>query len=406
MVENWNKKFAFYAVSLYRVGNYTDSALVGSIMFEKAVYSLLKAKQISRNDVKRSLPIRTGELQHAINLMCEKYSQYNWDILDGIRRNIRNEITHEIDINEIDRDKIQPMILFIWEALEPLSYQAYNGIIDNIDFLTADYTVVDIREIFNENLQDILAKDYQFNTFELEDFHDLFKLRNKMISLGSKIKREMLKIDYKNELFIDIISKVDTTSAYVWMCIHLYDIKRKRIDSASASILGTPLDLRIYFDIGGGAYQVRQDYYKFLRSDYFANFQDNCDLNGIELFDNDWYSFIVNRVSLSELSTEDMNRKILEAEEKLAEYDEHSKITWNRMLCGYIIKRGEISFEEIKKKLEDIIKLYYCFEDFRQHELKRNKIQFKYHIHNFCTKKSYTRPTPYSTKHLNFQGLK
>ncbi len=412
MAKDWNEKFAFYAVALYRVGNYTDAALVGSIMFEKSIYTLLERKGIDKDFVKNDLKQKkqnnsnykyTGELQHAINLMCKEYSKYDAKKIHNIR-DFRNKITHQLNINELEREreKIQPMVSFVWEILDLSSYRKYDGRIDSINFLTADYAVVDIREIFNENIQDILAENYLFNDFKLEDFQELYKLRDKMISLASKIEKEILKVDYKDELHIDIISKVDTTSAYVWMSMNLRNEKRERINSASASILGTPLDLRIYFDIGGGAYQVRQDYYEFLSSDYFANFRNNNDLNGMEIFDNDWYCFMIDRTLLSELTTEEMNRKILEAEKKLAEYDEHSKISWNRMLCGYIIKRGEISFEEIKKKLEDIIKLYYCFEDFRQRELKRYKIEFKYQMHNLCIKKSYKQPIAYSEKDLNF----
>ncbi len=403
MAENLNRKFAFYTVALYRVGNYTDAALVGSIMFEKAIYSLLNEKNISKEYVRINKKEK-GNLQFAINLLCKRYPQFKWKDLDKIRKKIRNEITHEVDINEIKRDKIESMILFIWEALDESNYKLNNGRIDNISFLTADYAVMDVREIFNENLQDLLAKDYKFNNFVLEDFQELYGLRNKMISLGSKIKKEMLKVDYKNELFIDIISKVDTTSAYVWMSMNLYNENRKRIDSASASILGTPLDLRIYFDIGGGGYQVRQDYYKFLKSNYFSNFKDNTNLSDMEIFDNDWYCFIVDRVPLSALTAVDINHKIVKAEEKLAKYDEHSKISWNRMLCGYIIERGEISFENIKNKLEVIIDLYYCFEYFRQHELQRKKISFNYNIRDKCNKR--IRPIAYSAKHLNIKVKK
>ena len=412
MVENWNEKFAFYAVALYRVGNYTDAALVGSIMFEKAIYTLLERKGIDKDFVKNDLKQKksnksinkyTGELQYATILTCSKYPNYTQREFDRIRK-LRNDITHQLDIDEIKRESIEPMVALVWKILDESSFNQYSGKINNIDFLTADYTVVGMREMFNENLQDMLAKDYQFNNFELEDFQELYKLRDKMISLGSKIKKEILKIHYKDELYIDIISKVDTTSAYVWMSMNLRNKKRERINSASVSILGTPLDLRIYFDIGGGAYQVRQDYYKFLRSDYFANFQDNLNLKDMEIFDNDWYCFIVDRVPLSALTPEDMNYKILKAENKLAEYNDNSKITWNRMLCGYIIERGEISFENIKNKLEVIIELYYCFEYFRQRELQRKIIPFEYNISDKCRKR--IRPITYDAKSLNIRGIK
>jgi len=395
-MEEWNKKFAFYAIALYRIGNYTDAALVGTIMFEKAVYAILKKKGINRQSINiRSKSEKRGELQLAIELICQYNPQLDHNVLDSIRRNVRNKITHEIDINEIDRDIIKPMILFIWETFDNETFNNYNGFIERVDFLTADYSVVGMREILNKNLQDELAKGYPFNEFKPEDFQELYKLREKIFSLGSRIKNEILKVHFKEELYIDIISKVDTTSAYVWMSMNLYDEKRDKIDSASASILATPLDLRIYFDIGGGGYQVRQDYYKFLKSDYFLNFKNNIDqdkLKDIELFDNNWYCFIVDRAKLTELENSDVIKKAEEAEKKLEAYDEDSKITWNRALVGYIIKRGKISFEEIQSKLEIIIKLYYCFERYRQDRLGREKIPFNYNIENLCHKKIQSKP--------------
>jgi len=402
MLEKRNKRFAFYTVSLYRIGNYTDAALIGAMMFEKAIYFLLKNKNISKQYVADNRG-NQGDLQYAISLICKKYSKFDAEKLNSIRL-LRNDITHGLYLDEIEREKLIFMILFTWETLDELSYKKYSGDINKIDFLTADYHVVDIREMLNENLQDILAKDRQFKAFELEDFQELYKLRRKIISLGSRIKKEVLKINHKNELFIDIISKIDTTSAYVWMSMNLYNEDRKRIDSASASILGTPLDLRVYFDIGGGGYQVRQDYYKFLKSDYFFNFIENIDLNDMELFDNDWYCFIVDRAHLSKLSIEEIKDRAKKAEDKLKEYDENSKLSWNKMLCGYIFKRGEVSFEEIKKKLEIVIKLYYCFEYFRQRELQRKEISFKYDIANMCKKR--TKPPTYLAKNIKLKEKK
>lgn len=402
MIEERNKNFAFYAVSLYRIGNYTDAALIGAMMFEKAIYSLLKNKNIDKRYVRNNKE-NQGDLQYAISLICEKYSNFDARKLHSIRE-LRNKITHGLYLDEIERKKLESMILFTWSVLDKSSYKKYSGDINKIDFLTADYHVVHIREILNENLQDILAKDRQFKTFELEDFQELYKLRSKIISLGSRIKKEVLKINHKNELFIDIISKIDTTSAYVWMSMNLYNEDRIRIDSASASILGTPLDLRVYFDIGGGGYQVRQDYYKFLQSNYFFNFNENINLDDMELFDNDWYCFIVDRVQLSELSIEDIKIRAKKAEDKLKEYDENSKLSWNKMLCGYIFKRGEISFEEIKKKLDIVIKLYYCFEYFRQRELGRKEILFKYDIANICKKS--IKPQTYSVNNIKLKEKK
>jgi hypothetical protein len=387
MKNEWNQKFAFYAVALYRVGNYTDAALVGSIMFEKAVYILLDAKGIKHQLINKTTPQNKGVLQYAIHIMCQKYSKYNENDIQEIRKNIRNEITHEIEIYHISRKKIWPMLYFIWEVLDTKSFQKYKGNVDAIDFLTADYAVVDIRELFNENLQDVLAEKHSFQAFGIKDFEELYLLREKMISLGARIKQEILKVKFKNELYIDIISNINTTSAYVWMSMNLHNSEnRERINSASVSILTTPLDLRIYFDIGGGAYQVRQDYYKFLRSEYFKNFLTHIDLEGIELFDNDWYCFIVQRTPLVDFDDQQIGKQIEEAEEKLLQYQDKI-ITWNRLLFGYILERGDITFDEIESKLRIIIDMYYCFESFRQKELGREKVAFNYNVMSMCKPK-------------------
>ena len=387
MINKLNEKFAFYAVALNRVANYTDSALVGSIMFEKAVYSLLKAKGISRQDISNEKPKYKGDLQYAIEKMCDMYKEYDKKEIQRIRKNIRNDITHEVEIYNISRKKIWPMLNFVWKALDNKSFKKYRGKVDEIDFLIADYAIVDIREVFNENLQDILAKEYIFSSFQEKDFEELYFLREKMISLGARIKQEILKIKFKNELYIDIISNINTTSAYVWMSMNLHNSEnRERINSASASILTTPLDLRIYFDIGGGAFQVRQDYYAFLQSDHFKNFKKHIDLEDIELFDNDWYCFIVKRKLLTDFTDKELEEQIQESKEKLLKYRDKI-ITWNRLLFGYILRRREITFGEIEKKLLTIIKMYYCFEVFRQKELGREKISFNYNVMQMCKPK-------------------
>ena len=92
-------------------------------------------------------------------------------------------------------------------------------------------------------------------------------------------------------------------------------------------------------------------------------------IKNIEIFDIDWFCFIVDRAHLEkELQEDKMQEKIIKAECELKE-NRNNKITWNRLLCGYIIPRKTIKYQEVKKKLEIIIQFYNCFENY----IKRNK---------------------------------
>mgnify|MGYP003967679727 FL=1 len=369
MPEKWDKRFALYAVALCRCGNFQEAALVGCIMFEKAIYHLLKEKGISEQNISDQKPSNKGEFEYALNEACKHYTDedklkdFTKNELHEIRRR-RNDIIHSNkDINDIDGKYIKRMILFIWWIYDKSNYEKYNGTIKEIKFLKADYI---IREILRE-LEDPYAPvdQHDFEEFEMSDFEDLQKMRKKFVFLESKIKNFILD-ESQNELDIDSISRVDTTSAYVWMGLNKGINKKNKINSASPSILATPLDLRIYLDFGGKAYQERRDYYKFLKSDIFTGFKKRKDLKDITIFDIDWYSFIIDKTPLFELTEGEMDKKINHAETKL-NHDEQKNniISWNRVLLGYIIDRRKIGYNEIKEKLNSIITLYYYFDHYR-----------------------------------------
>lgn len=385
MPEEWDEKFAFYAVALCRGGKNQEAALIGCIMFEKAIYHLLKKKGIAEHDIENDKPHNQGVFQFAINEVWRHYAgQYELSVfkqkndLHTIRKQ-RNDIIHGYkDIKDIDAEYIKDMILFVWWIYDNSNYLRYNGIINEIKFLTADYTIRDMHRNLYDSEQNLLTDQPDFYGFEIIDFEDLYTLRGKIVFLGLKIRNwisdrqyEVFNKKYQNQLDTDIISRVDTTSAYVWMSLNQLTSKNGRINSASASILGTPLDLRIYFDIGGKAPKLRQDYYEFLKSPSFKDFKEKNDSKDIEIFDVDWYSFIFNRKPLSELTNKDMNERIAKAEKKLANLvNDDSPISWNRLLCGYIIERREIHYNEILEKLDVIIKFYYHFEHFRESQNK------------------------------------
>lgn len=371
-MNNWNKKFTFYAVALYRIGNYTDAAVIGSIMFEKAVYYLLENRMDFDPDrIKEEAQRRgKGPLQSAIDLLFNDESdRNNRDHLHDLRIEVRNKIVHKINLNEIKRNNIVDMLKFIWETFDPDTYKKFDKEIPKIDFLTADFAVMDVRELLNRQE----SEPELFTKFETEDFKELYKLRKKFISLKPRIEKDLLQ---DNIIEIDILSKIDTTSAYVWMSMHKNGQERQRISAASVSILGTPLDLRIYMDFGGEAIEERQNYFNFLKTKDFRNFWRKKKrgmtaprIKDIQIFNIDWFSFVFDQALLeNELEKNTMIENIRKAERELKE-NQNNKVTWNRMLCGYIIPRKTIEYQDIKNKLAIIIQFYDCFEEY----IKRNK---------------------------------
>ena len=365
MTKDWNKEFAFYAASLYRIGNYTDATLVCVIMFEKAIYTLLEKKGIDKDYLKDNLPPKTGELKFAINELCQEYSEYDSDQLQNIRIYTRNNIVHgTIAIEKIDPNIIKTMIILTWRMLDKERYQKYGKTPEKIGFLIADYHVVGMRELFNKQLSDELAKKETFNKFVLSDFEELYLMRNKMFSLASKIEEEILQPKYEGTIKIDLISRVDTTSAYVWMPMNTYNDRGEKLTSASASILATPLDFRIYLDIGGATHQVRKDYYTYLQSNEFKKVIEENTIERLEYFDVDWYCFITEQNYIGKYNDIKIQDKINTAMAKLEEYEDKI-ITWNKLLVGFIMDRDDITFEDIQKRLEFILKLYSDFITFQ-----------------------------------------
>ena len=365
MAKDWNKEFAFYAASLYRIGNYTDATLVSTIMFEKAIYTLLEKKDIDKNYVLENKESWQGELQFAIDLLCQKYLEYDSHQLHKIRKYTRNNIVHgTIAIEKIDPNIIKAMIIVTWRMLDKERYQKYGKTLEKIDFLIADYHVVGVREYFNKQLSDERAKNEKFITFDLSDFEELYLMRNKMFSLASKIEEEILQTKYEGKIKIDLISKVDTTSAYVWMPMHAYNEVGEKLSSVSASILATPLDFRIYLDIGGATHQIRKNYYAYLQSDEFKKVIEENNIEGLEYFDVDWYCFITDSNYIGMYDDIKIQDKIDAAITRL-DQDEEKIITWNKLLVGFIMERGDITFVDIEKRLEFILKLYSDFKIFQ-----------------------------------------
>jgi len=362
-----NKDFAFYAASLYRLGNYTDAALMSAILFEREIYDRLDNTGLKRNykDYKGNKKDKTLNMAIKEITANDKGSYYALNHIRGIR----NKITHESNVydlkqlHDVKQKDIRQMVREVWRYFDNSSYQSYDGDINKIDRLKADYHVVGIREIFDDEL----LPEHEFKKITNKDFNDLFKLRDKIHCLSTMIEDDILDNNQHN-IHIDLISKVDTTSAYVWMPMTMRNKQREKITSASASILATPQDFRIYIDLGGAAYSIREQYYDFLSSNELTNLLDKDKPDGLKIFSNDWFCFFTEKPQdISVLS--DINKiqnEIKLAREKLSRFKETDILTWNRLLIGYVIPRKEIPYDEIKTRLKYIIELYVGFEKYRK----------------------------------------
>jgi len=186
--------------------------------------------------------------------------------------------------------------------------------------------------------------------------------------------RKLFLTAYRN-LEVDVVGKIDSSSAYAWMVINLIrpgqGLLIDHVHYAFASVLATPLELRIFIDFGSEAYMSRGDWYSFVETDVFRNFV--LKHNGLQIFDTEWYSFVTGRQEAVEvISGVDFTGRIEEAKRLLSEYQEQRKvIPWGRLLPGFIIGRGRISYDEISRNLEKIVRLYYKFEKYRRDVLKR-----------------------------------
>ncbi len=363
-----NKDFAFYAASLYRLGNYTDAALMSAILFEREIHDRAGKLGIPLTFLTKKGDERNKHLAEIMNDLEPSIEKILYLQLTYIR-GVRNNITHDSNIYDlkqlhiVKQKDIRQMVKEVWRYFDNSSYQNYDGDVNRIDRLKADYHVVGIREIFDDEL----LPENQFRKITNKDFNDLFKLRDKIHCLSTMIGDDILDNSQHN-IHIDLISKVDTTSAYVWMPMTMRNKQREKITSASASILATPQDFRIYIDLGGAAYSIREQYYDFLSSNELANLLGKDKPDGLKVFSNDWFCFFTEEPrNISVLSdTDKIQNEIKLAREKLLSFKETDILTWNRLLIGYVIPRKEIPYDEIKSKLEYIIELYVSFEKYRK----------------------------------------
>jgi len=369
---NWCGRCAFYAASLLRLGNFIDAGFVAAVLFEKYLED-----EMGRHGLQRSC---NGDfICNAIDELARiNPSRYPSTKLHEIRK-IRNRCVIHADnafqcyndpeAKEGLKGQISRLVQFVWQKLDPVTFNRYLAP-DRIPLLQADYGLMAVREFFQNDEIEISPHESQIHQ---DDFEDLMHMRKHFLQLTGVLNQGVLR-DYPN-LELDIVSTVDETSGYVWLAANLRknsdDHLRDRIRQASASVIATPLDVRISMKFGGEAPSFRDDYYSFLKTPEFSDFVGRNE--GLQLFDVDWYSSIIKSVPASEhLGSDEFHQALRAARLRLKTYAEARRIiSWDRLLTGYVISRQTLSYASIVEKLQVIIEIYYRFERYRRDQLGR-----------------------------------
>ena len=369
----WGKTFAMYAASLLRQGNFVDAGFVAAILFERHIENSMRSRGLKKssngdflfdaiNRLSSIDPVGFNRRQlHRLRKIRNQYVIHTDDALEGYKdQTERERLKKEISL----------LVDFVWRSFNLESVEEYRAI-QEIPLLTADYAVLAVREFFQD---DTVEVEVDNPAIERRDFHDLIHMRKHLLHLSGYIQRKIL-CDYPN-LGVDIISRADTTSAYVWLAINLlrpgWDNQRDRIRNASASIIATPLDIRICISTGGEGYIPRKDWYRFVESPAFRGFVNATP--GLQMMNVDWHCFITDRYEARTfVGSQTFRDELLEARQLLAACQERRGImTWERLQTGFIIGRDNIGYEAICEQLKTIIRLYYLFEKYRRDTLKRS----------------------------------
>ena len=294
-------------------------------------------------------------------------------------KKLRNDIAHYLMKRESMLGTRTDLIYYVWSELLPESFQYYMDkhtqnfeeyptIISAIGEIEADYMVKAIDETTK-----IDPKPKNYINILKNDFQDLFEIRRKLLPLRAYLKNWLQRKHAKSGLTTDIVTPIDTTSAYIWVPLVKYDFQiaqQAGVYNCAVSILVTPLDFRVYMDFGGYAVVERAAYYRFLGSPEYHTSMEPFENSGeIEIFDIDWFCFIAERAHLGAIRDIVNTDRIKLAEKKLAKHASNPPITWNRMLHGYILKRENVPDEGItlkwvKKRLEWVIQFYQEFNKF------------------------------------------
>jgi hypothetical protein len=363
-----------YIAGLYRLNYFVVSGYVAANTFESIINKFL--------DSQGKLDFLC-ETQECLHKKIEKLDTFllkkQLDISTStdeliLIKEIRNDIVHGF-IRDVGKEKIEEIVQFIWEVIREDSYLSLN----DIDLKTAQYWVRDFEVITSKEVTHSFKRDTK--EIKKDDFYDLYTMRHKLLSFENYLHTEQCLGKYKN-FKVDNVSAVNPTSAYVWLAIVESEIKsRKKIFGPSISILVTPLDLRVYLDFGGFAYDERLKYYKFLQK--FNAKEINLDKKNLYIFDIDWYAFFGEKNKYEEyIVTAEMQEKAKKMQMEIKKVDKNVPLSWNKLLIGYIYERESLldeslSFKYLWSKVENIIHLYKYFRQVSK-DIDRPKPKYQY----------------------------
>jgi len=295
-------------------------------------------------------------------------------------RHHRNAIIHGHEETNLFPEDTFEFIIYIWAELANSSFETHlrhfkdvpaigcEEMLKSIWEISADYMIRAVDEL------KVRDGDETYSGLSSNDFENMFELRRKMAGLQNDLK-EWLKgpENIVSHLTTDILTTIDTTSAYMWMPFVSSHINPGNIPvgiyNCCVSILATPRDFRIYMDFGGYAKEQRFAYYQFLASkDYESWFGNHKSDEEMKVFDIDWYSSIFNAMPLNDWVGSNQMRITLAAEKLIIA---RRPVTWNRMLHGYCIDAESLSsidslcFNRITGYLHKIIDFYGVFSSFK-----------------------------------------
>ena len=396
-------------VGHYRLGSEKIALYLAATIFESFVNSKLRLKGWDEGKIERvGLDTKIDELEKAdlgtdslftYQDIFQKYHDYGQvkifsrSVIERENqvekrlhnfRQLRNKVIHnqKVPLFAVQSNVIEDWIIYLWSELAHDSFEKAYGkrkgresVIDTLPEHTADYMIRAIDEV--EFLKKDRARGHAAGKTVItpKDFDNLFELRGKLVFLKNYLSDWLP--EEADFLQTDILTTIDTTSAYIWMPLvsqKLADDSRHGVYDCSVSILATPLDLRVYMDFGGFTRDQRKAYYDFLDGspEYETLIEDLKGKPGLEVFDIDWYSAISNRSNLSDW-LDQREQALAGARDKIkgTAKPENSPITWNRCLHGYVISKydlaegGVIDFAMIEPKLRDIIALYQAFNTYK-----------------------------------------
>lgn len=395
-------------VGRYRLGSEKVALYLAGTLFEGLINSKLKGWDTTRiENTDMVTKINAIETSSLLNDSLFRYrdvflSYHNYDKVKAFStsdservsqvksrlhnfRLLRNKVMHgqQVPVAAKQSNVIEDWILYLWSELAHDSFKrsyskcaSGSNVINTLFEHTADYMVRAVDEVDFIRKDRVCGHSSGKTVFVAKDFDNLFDLRRKLVFLKNYLSEWLPK--EANFLQTDILTTIDTTSAYIWMPIVSRELAtggRGGVYNCSVSILATPLDFRIYMDFGGYTRDQRKSYYEFLDSspEYDAVIERLGDKSELEVFDIDWYSFIFNRNKLLDWQTEKaLALNVAREKIKATPKPESSPITWNRCLHGYVITKHELSennvidFATIESKLRDMIAFYQAFNAYKE----------------------------------------